>query len=114
MGDTSEDVSNLKSETFTEVLKWESAYTSSGVYNSTAWSEGWGGVEIWEAFGRGDVYLSFLTQIDCYFLQGSGSKKFLKNPNDLGYSTNPTAVVLTGFEPKGKGVSTGGRLLHTI
>jgi len=110
MGAGVEDVKFLKSDFFTEVLSWESFYASSNVYNHNAWSEGWGGMDIWEAFARGEVYLSFLTQIDCYFLQGIGVKKYLNQSQDLGYATNPQAVTLMTNESRQKSVTTGGWL----
>ncbi len=92
----------------TEVLKWESLFVSNNIYNYKMWTEAWDGEDLWENMGKGEVYLTFLTQIDSYFLQGSGNKKYLTSVDELGFSVMPSSVELQNYDTRFKRITTGG------
>ncbi|MFC1584374.1 extracellular solute-binding protein [Fibrobacterota bacterium] len=111
MGAKRQDLSDVKSKYFTEVLKWESLYAGNKIYNAESWESGWDGRDIWKAFQEGKVFLSFLTQLDCYFLHGSeGAKGYVKNPADLDFALTPAAVPLNDKFDGSRRISTGGWL----
>jgi ABC-type glycerol-3-phosphate transport system substrate-binding protein len=111
MGAKKKDVIRVSSEFYREVLKWESLYAANRIYPREMWTQGWSGRDIWNAFGDGRIFLSFLTQIECFVLRGTGAKAmkgFLKKPGDLGFAVMPQAVYMDGKKTGGRGTSTGG------
>ena len=71
-GGDSTQVLTMNGEAVTDAFMWEAVYASS-VYNKRMWEEAWSGTEIWKAFRDGDVFLAFMTQVDCFFIHGTGT-----------------------------------------
>jgi maltose-binding protein MalE len=112
-GASENDILNVNSPYYADVLAWESLYAAYGVYPQEMWTEEWDGTSIWNAFGSGRIFMSFLTQIDCFFLHGTGEygmNGFVKNGTDLGFAVMPRAVSTDGRTPKSRATSTGGWL----
>ena len=110
-------VLNMTGAPVVDALEWEAVYAAGGIYNKHMWQDGWAGAEIWQGFAEETVFLSFMTQLDCFFIHGTGQDSldgFLKNPDDFGVATMPTggsveldrygAVARTGS----KAITTGG------
>jgi len=109
MGAKPADLVNIQSPYFNGVLFWESVYAGNHIYNSESWEKGWSGSDIWDAMGEEKIYLSFLTQIDCYSLHGiKGAKQYLKNPDDMGFAVMPEAILADGTSKGKRSISTGG------
>lgn len=92
MGGDSTAVLTMQGDAVVDAIYWEALYTASGVYRTEMWANGWGGGDIWKAFAAGDVYLSFMTQLDCFYLHGTGRDNlsgYFKNPEDMGVATMP-------------------------
>ena len=88
----SADVVSLSGEPVADAFHWEALYASAGVYNSRMWSEKWSGSGVWRGFKSNDVFLSFMTQLDCFFIHGTGQDGldgFLENPKDMGVAVMP-------------------------
>ena len=89
-GDSTQ-VLSMNGDAVTDAFMWEAAYAAS-VYNKRMWEEGWGGMEIWKAFKDGEVFCAFMTQVDCFFIHGTGQDGldgYLNDPNDMGVATMP-------------------------
>ena len=113
LGASQQDLLTINSRYFIDVLKWESLMISSQVYPKEMQEQQWSGTNIWEAFGKENVFLSFLTQIDCYFLHGTDLKDmpgFTKNGADLGFAMMPQGLLPDLHTPGKRGTSTGGWL----
>jgi len=115
-GDTA-SITGMEGDAVVDALYWEALYTALGIYNDKMWTERWSGSDVWKAFGTGDVFLSFMTQLDCFFIHGTGSDNlmgYLGNPDDMGVATMPVACSIdmdaTGMPLRSgsKGISTGG------
>ncbi len=115
-GDSSA-VMSMNDDAVTEAFYWEAVYSALGIYHPDMWKEGWSGKGVWEGFGRGEVFLSFMTQVDCFFLHGTtekGMKGYFPKPGDMGVTVMPRAcaVALDSMENstmKGsRGITTGG------
>ena len=94
---------------------WEALYAASGIYNSKMWEEGWSGTDVWKGFEQGEVFLSFMTQLDCFFIHGSGyedMKGYLKNPDDFGVAVMPTGCSVE-VDSMGKTMRTGTKTITT-
>ena len=75
-----------------DAFTWEAVYASFGVYNSDMMKNRWSGSDLWAEFAHELIYLSFLTQIDCFFVHGNGDVRMagaLQSPQDLGFATMP-------------------------
>jgi ABC-type glycerol-3-phosphate transport system substrate-binding protein len=116
LGGDSGAVMRMQGDAVVDAIYWESVYTSAGVYNEKMWSEQWSGADIWRQFASEDVFLSFMTQLDCFFLHGTGSDNldgFLTRPDDMGVATMPRACTVL-LDPNGipvygsKAITTGG------
>jgi ABC-type glycerol-3-phosphate transport system substrate-binding protein len=114
-GDSTQ-VLTMKGDPVTDAFMWEAVYAYS-VYNKRMWEEAWSGTEIWKAFKDGDVFLAFMTQVDCFFIHGTGTDGldgYLKDPDDMGVATMPAgcSVLLdangTVLREGKKSVTTGG------
>jgi ABC-type glycerol-3-phosphate transport system substrate-binding protein len=113
-GASNEHISDTSSRFFHEVLQWESLFAANGIYPKRMWEQGWDGTDIWKAFGNDEIFLSFLTQLDCYFLHGAGTADMPgymgERKDDLGYASMPRGLS-SDLRTKGTGaVSTGGWL----
>lgn len=92
-GDTSA-IMTMRGEAVVDAVYWEALYTSAGIYNNDMWSEGWSGADVWKGFASEDVFLSFMTQLDCFFLHGTGQDNldgYFSRPDDMGVATMPKA-----------------------
>jgi ABC-type glycerol-3-phosphate transport system substrate-binding protein len=84
-----------------DVFKWEAAYFNAGLYapEMTAKGPGWSGSDIWEGFKKGKVFLSFMTQLDCFMLRGTKGKYalpgYIDDKSDLAVSLMPRATSLS-------------------
>lgn len=116
LGGDSMSLVTIQGDAVTDAVFWEAVYTSAGIYNGRMWREGWSGGDIWKAFASEDVFLSFMTQLDCFFLHGTGRDNldgYLKYPDDMGIATIPKACSVqcdaTGIPKYGsKAITTGG------
>ncbi len=92
-----ENILAMQGQAVTDAFTWEALYYNENIYNKKMTQEKWSGSDIWKAFGSGDVFLSFMTQIDAFFIHGAGTDKipgFLKDPEDMGVALIPQAVSL--------------------
>ncbi len=114
-GDSSQ-VLSMKGNAVADAFMWEAAYATS-VYNKRMWEESWGGMEIWKAFKEGEVFCAFMTQVDCFFIHGTGQDGldgFLNDPNDMAVATMPQgcSIILDAngsiLREGKKSVTTGG------
>jgi len=109
------DLLSFEREPTVDMFTWECLFLKSGMIQPDVWEKGWSGFDIWQGFKDEKVYLSFMTQIDCFFLAGGKKGKSYVEPKDLGISVMPRggSIALTkdGSAPLRKGkssVSTGG------
>jgi ABC-type glycerol-3-phosphate transport system substrate-binding protein len=107
------EIPYLDSKPVTEVFVWECVNSKFNVYNPLMFKEGWTGTDLWKAFGEEKIYLSFFTQLDCFFLVGTGEnglKGYLKTPEDVDFAVMPMAASLTGeeFMLANRNITTGG------
>lgn len=80
-----------------DAFTWEAVYAAFGIYNSGMLKNEWSGRDLWEAFKRESIYLSFLTQLDYFFLHGTGDDKlegYLPDATDLGFAVMPKGCSL--------------------
>jgi len=76
-----------------DAFEWEAIYAYANIYNPRMLKNEWSGKDIWEGFGSGDVFLSFMTQIDCFYLFGTGSDGlvgYIDDTTDIGLTLMPT------------------------
>lgn len=91
-GDSAAVVS-MQGDAVVDAFHWEAVYAAAGIYNNKMWVDNWGGSSVWKGFSEGEVFLSFMTQLDCFFIHGTGHEGlegYLKNPDDMGVATMPT------------------------
>ncbi|MCU0608213.1 MAG: extracellular solute-binding protein [Chitinispirillaceae bacterium] len=94
LGGDSAAVMDIAGDAVVDAMHWEAVYAASGVYNANMWEKGWSGADIWQAFADGEVFLSFMTQLDCFFLHGTGRDNlegYFRNPRDMGFALMPRA-----------------------
>jgi len=94
-GDASQ-VLNMKGAAVADAFMWEAAYAVS-VYNDRMWKESWSGADIWKGFRDNEVFLAFMTQVDCFFIHGTGQDGldgYLKDPADMGVALMPQGCSL--------------------
>ena len=113
LGATRGEIPYLTSRPVTEAFEWEYAYARLHVYNALMFEQEWTGRELWQVFGAEQIFLTFLTQIDCFFLLGNGDKKmpgFAKDAEDVGFACMPKGASLSGEEALfvNRNVTTGG------
>jgi hypothetical protein len=80
-----------------DAFSWEAVYAFYGIYNSKMLDSEWSGRDLWEAFKNEAIYLSFLTQLDYFFLHGTDDKKlegYIPDPSDLGFAVMPKGCSL--------------------
>jgi hypothetical protein len=90
-GDSS-SVMSMRGDPVVDAFFWEAMYAASGIYNPDMCSKGWDSEDIWQAFSDGNVFLSFMTQLDCFFLHGTGRDNlngYFKDPSDMGIAIMP-------------------------
>lgn len=64
-GGDSYSLFNMDGKSVLDAFLWEAAYTWGGIYDTTMWTGQWTGNQLWEAFLKGSIYLTFFTQLDC-------------------------------------------------
>jgi ABC-type glycerol-3-phosphate transport system substrate-binding protein len=92
LGADSAAIVRMSGDAVTDAFYWETVYAASGCYCPKMRQEQWSGLNIWEGFRGGDVFLSFMTQLDCFMIHGTGRDEingYIANPEDLGYATMP-------------------------
>ena len=95
LGGNANNVLTMDGAPVVDAFEWDAMYAREGITNPKSWEQGWSGADIWSAFKSGDVYLSFMTQLDCFFLHGNYTKEqpgFVENPDDIGFSVMPKGV----------------------
>ena len=115
LGGDSAAVVTMSGDAVVDAMHWEAVYAASGVYNARMWEKGWGGADLWQAFADGEVFLSFVTQQECFFLHGTGRDHltgFLKNPDDLGVALMPQGCSVE-LAASGSPARTGSRSVAT-
>ena len=96
-------ISSCRGDAVVDAIQWEAFYAASGTYNKNMWEKGLSGAELLEMFASGEIFLTTLTQAECFYLHGTGHaerKGLLKDPSDLGVALMPTAC---SFELNEKG-----------
>lgn len=101
-----------------QTLLWENVFIRNAIYNPSMWQDQWTGDKIWNGIKDGKVFLSFVQQIDCFYIHGwaddPGMPSYLPDINDMGLAQIPLAV---SFDLKADGtpqvvgtraISTGG------
>jgi ABC-type glycerol-3-phosphate transport system substrate-binding protein len=91
-GGDSAAVLSMTGDAVVDAFHWEAVYAAEGIYSERMWKEEWSGVGVWEGFKDGDVFLSFMTQLDCFFIHGTGRDGldgYLKDPADMGVAAMP-------------------------
>lgn len=95
-GDSS-NVLTCSGDAVIDALYWEAFYAAANIYNKKMWEEGWSGSDLWKGFSENEVFLGFMTQLDCFYLHGTGHDKltgYLKEPSDLGVALMPAACAM--------------------
>ncbi|MBD3421044.1 MAG: extracellular solute-binding protein [Chitinivibrionales bacterium] len=88
----SANVLRMRGDAVVDALHWEAVYAAADIYNRRMWEEGWSGVGVWEGFRQGRVFLSFMTQLDCFFIHGTGRDGldgYLENEDDMHVAVMP-------------------------
>ncbi|MBL8028511.1 MAG: extracellular solute-binding protein [Fibrobacteres bacterium] len=107
------EISYLSSKPVVESFVWEGVYSKFNAYNNRMFKENWTGVDLWKTMGDNSIYLSFLTQLDCYFLIGTGENGltgYMKTADDIDFAVMPAAASFTGeeFMLANRNITTGG------
>jgi len=91
-GADSASIVTMRGDAVADAFCWEALYAASGCYSPRMWTEAWSGAGVWDGFRSGDVFLSFMTQLDCFFIHGTGRDGlggFLENPEEMGVAIMP-------------------------
>jgi hypothetical protein len=107
------EISYMSSKPVMEAFLWEGVYSKFGAYNNRMFKENWTGVDLWKTFGDSSIYLSFLTQLDCFFLLGTGENGltgYMKSYEDVDFAVMPSAASFSGeeFMLANRNITTGG------
>ncbi|MBD3391823.1 MAG: extracellular solute-binding protein [Chitinivibrionales bacterium] len=114
-GADSAAIIDMHGDAVRDAFLWEAAYAASGIYNPRMWKQEWSGSGVWEGFKDGDVFLSFMTQLDCFFIHGTGRdglEGFLKDPDDMGVAVMPAGCSLD-IDKTGKVAREGSHAITT-
>ncbi len=93
-GADSTAILHMRGESVCDMLHWEAVYSALGIYNPQMWKQNWGKSDLWEAFGKDEIFLSYLSQGDCFYIHGTAQDSifgFLDDPEDMGVATLPRA-----------------------
>ncbi|MBF0432846.1 MAG: extracellular solute-binding protein [Fibrobacteria bacterium] len=115
LGASPSDILRFNGEPMIDMLMWEALYTQEQIYNPKMYQEEWSGGDIWKGFRSGDVFLSFMTQIDAFFVHGAGTEAmpgFISNPEDMGVAIMPKGVSLL-IDQDGAPLREGSRSITT-
>lgn len=91
-GGDSSDVISMRGDAVVDAFHWEAVYAAAGIYNPKMWEQQWSGTGIWQGFADEQVFLSFMTQLDCFFIHGTGRDGlhgYLQDPDDMGVAIMP-------------------------
>jgi hypothetical protein len=108
-------VLSMDHEAVTDVFFWEAVYAAYGIFNKRMWEELWSGVGIWQGIADDDVYLSDMTQLDCFFIRGTGKDSlegYIDVAENMGVSIMPRGVSVD-VDSRGNPVRTGSRAITT-
>ena len=111
----STDVLSMRGDALTDVFFWESLYAWGGIFTPRMWTEAWSGTGIWKGIKEGAVYLSFMTQLDCFFIHGTGRdglEGYLDDPDDMGVAVMPQGCSVE-LDKNGSPVRRGVRSITT-
>ncbi len=114
-GGDSASVLSVQGDPVVDALHWEAVYAAGGIYNERMWKEGWSGMGVWEGFKQGEVFLSFMTQLDCFFIHGTGRdglEGYLDNSDDMGVAVMPAGCSVE-LDGKGNVLRKGARSITT-
>lgn len=93
-GADSSSVFGMRGDEVIDMFHWEAVYAALGIYNQDMWKQNWNSSDLWSAFGKDNVFLSFLTPSDCFHIHGTGKDSlygYLEDPEDMGVATMPIA-----------------------
>lgn len=114
MGDSAVVIS-MQGDPVYDAFHWEAVYAAAGIYNKKMWEQEWSGSGVWKGFSEGEVFLSFMTQLDCFFIRGTGQDGldgYLHNPDDMGVATMPSGCSFE-LDKKGRVVREGRKSITT-
>lgn len=92
LGGDSAAVMAMEGDAVIDAVYWEALYTANNVYNGKMWSEQWSGQDILRRFGAGELFLTFMTQSECFSLYGADNDSSggrMSDPDDVGVATMP-------------------------
>ncbi len=115
LGGDSSTVLSLAGDAVVDAFHWEAVYASMGVYNPRMWKESWSGTGVWQGFKEGQVFLAFMTQLDCFFIHGTGRdglNGYLEDPDDMGVALMPRGCSLQ-LDRNGAPVREGSKAITT-
>lgn len=111
----STDILTMSGNSVVDAFLWEAVYAASGVYNPRMWEQRWSNEDIWKGFADGEVFYSFMTQLDCFFLHGTGRDNlngYFKDPDDMGVATMPQGCSVE-LDSRGMPLREGSRSITT-
>jgi ABC-type glycerol-3-phosphate transport system substrate-binding protein len=111
-GATPDEIISMSGDAVDQTYLWEKAFIDNGLYNSAMWNNRWRGNDIYTAIQDGNVFLSYIQQIDGFNIHGweedPGMQPFLEDPSDMGVAVVPRAVSFE-LDRNGAPVSEGTR-----
>ncbi len=110
-----EDILKMNSEPILDMFEWEAIFFKNNLYQGEMCKSEWSGSDLWKAFQENKIFLSYLTQLDCFFLHGLGTEAmpgFLKDPDDMGVARMPQGCSF-GLKPDGTYLREGKRAITT-
>jgi ABC-type glycerol-3-phosphate transport system substrate-binding protein len=116
LGATGDDIVKLVSDPMIRMYQWHSEWVKNRILNPAMWQDPYRGVNLWEGFRDGKLFLTTAQQIDCFFIHGWDKNiempGYMKNPEDMGLALMPQGV---SFEltRDGKYKMTGERKITT-
>ncbi|MCG0238804.1 MAG: extracellular solute-binding protein [Firmicutes bacterium] len=96
-GGQPEDMLNGDTDAVVDAFAWEALQKELGIYNPRMFTEEWTGGSIWQAIAEGQVFLSFMHQIDAFFVHGGSHptmQGYMPDPDDMGLAIMPAGVSL--------------------
>jgi ABC-type glycerol-3-phosphate transport system substrate-binding protein len=119
LGAVKEDILKVdeSSEAIIDMLHWESIFRKYNLYSLGMWeNDGWYAFDIYKGIKEGDVFLTWLHQLDCMLIYGAeqlGIGGFINNKEDLGISIMPQGVSFE-LNTNGRPKRIGTRQAHTF
>lgn len=114
-GGDSSNVITMTGDPVIDAFHWEAVYASGKIYNEKMWKDNWSGSGVWKGFKEGEVFLSFMTQLDCFFIHGTGQDGldgFLDDPDDMGVAVMPEGCSVE-LDKNGMPIRKGRRAITT-